>query len=252
MDRREGHADQRHPDGPALKGATNQMLPQRDHREVSFHPQAFALTYTFIAGEPAGTLDVAGEAAPVLDGVLSGIGPAGPDNRPLVGATLEVYAVDAASGARLGEARHRKTIGADGRWGPFIGRPTTAYEFVVSAPGYAVTHIYRSPFPRSSASSTCAPNVSRPPTSTAVSVISFTRPRGYFGLPRDRITLDGVSPPPASPVAWPACPASSSSSTAGRAVRWWRSYESGPIRERIVGRAWPAAQDHLVVLELTN
>ena len=30
-------------EGPALKGATNIVLPGRDHRETSYHPQAFAL-----------------------------------------------------------------------------------------------------------------------------------------------------------------------------------------------------------------
>jgi len=240
------------PDSPALKGATNQVLPQRDHRELSFHPQAFALSYAFIAGKAPETLEVAGEAAPVLDGVLSGIGPAGPDNRPLVGATLEIHAVDAASGARLGEARHRKTIGADGRWGPFVASPTTAYEFVVSAPGYAVTHIYRSPFPRSSRIVNLRAERIAAADSAAVSVITLTRPRGYFGVPRDRITLDGVSPPPGIPpgVAGVSSAKLKLDGGAGRAVA--AEFESGPIRERIAGRAWPAAQNHLVVLELTN
>ena len=31
-------------DGPALKGAANWVLPTRDHREVSYHPEAFAKT----------------------------------------------------------------------------------------------------------------------------------------------------------------------------------------------------------------
>ena len=41
------------------------------------------------------------------------------------------------------------------------------YEFVIAAPGYATTHIYRSPFPRSSSSSTCAPSACRRPTGRA-------------------------------------------------------------------------------------
>jgi pimeloyl-ACP methyl ester carboxylesterase len=89
-------------DSPALKGAKNVVLPQRDHREVSFHAEAFAQTYEFITGRPAATLTIAGESRPVLDGKLSGIGPAGPSNLPLVGATLEVFAVNAGTGARQG------------------------------------------------------------------------------------------------------------------------------------------------------
>ena len=45
-------------DGPALKGAKNVVLMQRDHREVSFHPEAFALTYEFITGRAPATLAV--------------------------------------------------------------------------------------------------------------------------------------------------------------------------------------------------
>jgi len=37
---------------------------------------------------------------------------------------------------------------------------------------------------------------------------------------------------------------------AGRAVA--ASFESGALRERLVGRAWPAAENRLVVLEMHN
>ena len=46
---------------------------------------------------------------------------------PLVGATLEVYATDVATGERLGPALYRKTIGSDGRWGPFNADGTARY-----------------------------------------------------------------------------------------------------------------------------
>jgi pimeloyl-ACP methyl ester carboxylesterase len=41
-------------EGPALRGATNTVLPGLDHREVAFHTRAFREMYRFIAGaEPA-------------------------------------------------------------------------------------------------------------------------------------------------------------------------------------------------------
>ena len=125
-------------------------------------------------------------------------------------------------------------------------------EFVVSAPGYAVTHIYRSPFPRSSRIVNLRAERIAAADSAAVSVITLNRPRGYFGVPRDRIALDGVSPPPGIPpgVAGVSSAKLKLDGGAGRAVA--AEFESGPIRERIAGRAWPAAQNHLVVLELTN
>lgn len=239
-------------DGPALKGAKNVVLPARDHHEVSFHAQAFAQTYEFITGRAPATLDFAAQARPVLDGKLSGIGPGGPDNLPLVGATLQVFAVDAASGARQGEARHRKEIGADGRWGPFTAEGGTAYEFVISAPGYATTHLYRSPFARSSDIVNLRAERLADADKDAASVIIFSRPRGYFGVPRDRVTLDGVTPAPGIPsgVAGVSSSKLKLGSGAGRPVV--AEFESGAIREHIVGLAWPAAENRVVVLELTQ
>ena len=43
-------------EGPALKGALNIVLPGRDHREVSYHADAFAKTYEFLTGQPPRTL----------------------------------------------------------------------------------------------------------------------------------------------------------------------------------------------------
>jgi pimeloyl-ACP methyl ester carboxylesterase len=238
-------------DGPALKGAKNVVLPQRDHREVSFHPQAFAQTYEFITGRAPVTLAIASESKPVLNGKLSGIGPGGPSNLPLVGAMLEVFTVNATTGARQGAARHRKEIGTDGRWGPFVADSGTAYEFVISAPGYATTHLYRSPFARSSDIVNLRAERLAEADKDAVAVVTLTRPRGYFGLPRDRITLDGVTPAPGIPqgVAGASSAKLKLGGSAGRPVA--AEYQSGDIQERLVGLTWPAAENRVVVLELT-
>ena len=238
-------------DSPALKGANNVVLPQRDHREVSFHPEAFAQTYAFITGRVPDTLSIRAEDKPVLDGTLSGIGPGGQTNLPLVGATLEVFAVDAGTGARQGEARHRKTIGADGRWGPFTADSTAAYEFVIAAPGYATTHSYRSPFARSSSIVNLRAERLADADKDAAAVVTLTRPRGYFGVPRDRIVLDGIAPAPGitAGVAGVSASKNKLGSGAGRPVA--AEFESGVVSERIVGRAWPAAENRVVILELT-
>src|SRR5258705_3215933 len=44
-------------DGPALKGALNVVLPGLDHREVAFHPKAFAKSFEFITGHPPPVFD---------------------------------------------------------------------------------------------------------------------------------------------------------------------------------------------------
>ena len=236
-------------DAPALKGAENIVLPRRDHREVSYHPEAFAHTYRFIAGVPAMRLDVSAETQAILDGRISGMGPGGANNLPLPNARVEVYAVNAQTGERIGPPRHERNVAADGRWGPFQADPVAHHEFVLSAPGYATLHIYRSPFPRSSNTVHLRAERLSDADKAAAASIGFTRPRAYFGLPRDRIVLDGIAPAPGVP-----------SGVAGVAVSRVRLKESGRavvaefesenIRERLVGRAWPTADNHLVVLEL--
>lgn len=239
-------------DGPALKGAENVVIAGIDHRETSFSAKSFAETYRFIAGRPPTTLAIVPEARVVLDGTVSGLGL---DNRqgnfatnlPLAGATVEVYPTSAATGERIGPAVHRKTIGADGRWGPFVADGTARYEFVVAAPGYATTHVYRSPFPRSSSVVSLRPERLADADRDAKSLVTLTRPRGYFGVPRDRIALDGTSPPAGIPsgVAGVSTARLKVADASERAV-------VGEFNdERIVGRTWPVADNHVVVLELT-
>jgi hypothetical protein len=171
-------------------------------------------------------------------------------NAPIAGATVEVYAVDPATGARRGAAAHAKTVGADGRWGPFAARPDQAWEFVVTAPGYAITHVYRSPFSRGSAVVHIRPERIAEGDRDAAALVLFTRPRGYFGLPRDRIVFDGAPPPGVPPgVAGVASSKLKLKDAAPRTVA--ASFASGAIDERLVGIVRPLAENRVVVLELT-
>ena len=80
----------------------------------------------------------------------------------------------------------------------------------------------------------------------AKAVVVLTRPRGYFGVPRDRIALDGKSPPAGIPggVAGISTAKLKVSDAAMRPV-------AGEFNgERIVARAWPVAENHVVLLEL--
>ena len=240
-------------DGPALKGAENVVIAGIDHRETAFSPKAFEAMFRFITGKPPVSLSVVPAAQVVLTGKVSGYGVAnvqgnGASNLPLIGASVEVYATDATTGARLGPALHRKTIGADGAWGPFSADGSARYEFIVTAPGYASTHIYRSPFPRSSSIVNLRAERLAEADKGAASVVTLTRPRGYFGVPRDQASLDGQSPLPGVPPGTAGVAASKLKLTegAGRAV-------VGEFNgERIVGRAWPAANNEVVLLELTD
>ena len=238
-------------EGPALKGAENIVIAGIDHRETALSAKAFEAMFRFITGATP-TSAITPEARIALDGKVSGYGVdnlqgTSPSNLALAWATIEVYAVNAATGERLGPAVHRRTLGADGTWGPFIGDSQTCYEFVIGgAPGYAVTHIYRSPFPRSSSIVNLRAERIPDADKSASAVVTLTRPRGYFGVPRDQVSLDGLSPPPGVSPGTAGVSASKLrvTGTTGRAV-------VGVFNgERIVGRAWPTANNELTLLEL--
>jgi len=244
-------------DGPELKGARNVVIPRIDHRETSYSAAAFAETWRFITGEAPRTVDVVAEAQPVLNGIVTGLGLDPLDaktgnfvnNLPLPGATLEVYEVNAVSGARIGAPVHRKVVGADGRWGPFAPRRDAVHEFVISAPGYATTHIYRSRFLRSSDIVHLRAERIADADRDAKALVTFSRPRGYFDPNRDRMSLNGNNRLPGVPVE-PGLSAGVSSAKlkvddVSRAV-------IGEFNgERVVGRAWPLADNHVSILELT-
>ena len=238
--------------GPELKGATNVVIPRIDHRETSYSPAAFEATYRFITGKAPTRTEIAAEKSVVLNGKVTGLGVDSADpktgnfsnNLPLAGAQLEVYATDPATGARKGNPLLRKTVGADGQWGPLAVSPGAPVEFVITAPGYATTHIYRSGFPRSSDLIHLRAERMADADKGADSVVTLTRPRGYLDPARDKMLLDGAVP---------------AGVPAGAGVASAKVKPAGGVRaiaaefngERLVGQTWPAASGHLVFLELT-
>jgi triacylglycerol lipase len=247
-------------DAPALKGATNVVIPRIDHRETAYSPAAFEAAYRFITGRAPATTSVTPEDRVVLSGMVTGLGVSSTDpasgnftnNLPLPGARLRIYEVSADSGQRRprsveqSAAAYEKEIGSDGMWGPFTLVPGASYEFEISAPGYATTHIYRSPFPRSSAVVHLRPERIAQADQDAKALVVMTRPRGYFDPGRDRMSFDGISPPPG---ALPGAGVSSSKLKLPDATP--RSVVAEFNGERVVGQTWPAMENHIAVLELT-
>ena len=240
-------------EGPALQGAVNVVLPRVDHRETSFSPAAFAHTYRFITGREPRTLDVLPEGRVVLGGKVAGSGLSSVDprsgnfqnNLPLPGAQLEIFAVDPATGDRLGAAVHTQVVGDNGMWGPFTAQTDTRYEFVVTAPGYATTHFYRSPFPRSSTVVNLRPERVPDADRSAPSLAILNRPRGYFDPGRDQMMFDGQNPPPG------AVPGAGVSASRIRPAGAPRTVVAEFNGEKLVGRTWPLDGNHVAVFELT-
>ncbi len=230
--------------GPELRGAKNVVLPGLDHREVAFHPQAFKAIYTFITGREADTLDVLPQAQPILNGMVSGFANGAPTNLPVPGAKVEIYEVDPSSGQRLGETAHQRTTLEDGIWGPFNAKPTAYYEFVINASGYPVTHIYRTPFPRSSSYIHLRLKPLAERDKGNGSLVTLSRPRGYLGHGRDTFLIDGKVPKGVSE----GVPATSDAR---------QRFEPGPLRpvrlvlnkESVTVLTYPLESGHIVIAE---
>lgn len=111
-------------------------------------------------------------------------------------------------------------------------------------PRHAITHIYRSPFPRSSDIVHLRPASLAKGEETAGSVVTINRPRGYFGHGRDTFLLDGKVPPGINE----GVPGASS----GKLL-----LPAGPLRpvparfneETITLQNWPAKENHIVFAE---
>ena len=187
-------------EGPALKGATNLVLGAVDHRETAYSPRAFREIYKFIAGREPSRIEIVPEAEVKLSGVVTGTPGGVQTNRPVSGASVDVYRVSAETGERIGGPLHSSQTGADGRWGPAKVDPAWYLEIVLTSAGSTTTHFYRSPFPRSS--DIVHLRAARPlgaADAGAGAVVLMSRPRGYFGLPRDVVLIDGKEPADVKP-----------------------------------------------------
>jgi hypothetical protein len=119
---------------------------------------------------------------------------------------------------------------------------------MLTSPGAPITHFYRSPFPRSSEIVHLrAAKAPGPADANAGSVVIFTRPRGYFGLPRDIVLLDGKEPADVKP----GVPTDSTATLRLPAAQVARPVVTMFNQERIVARAWPVSENRIVVAELT-
>ena len=144
---------------------------------------------------------------------------------------------------RQGAALKQTLVGADGLWGPVTVAPTDALEFEIVAAGYPTTHIYRSPFPRSSDIVHLRPQPFGKDDAAATSVLYMARPRGYFFIGRDMISLDGVAPSDIL-AGVPTTATTRLVTSVGRSVRGVFNGEA------IVARTWPAAEKQVSVIEI--
>ena len=111
-----------------------------------------------------------------------------------------------------------------------------------------MTHIYTAPFPRSSDIVHLRP--ARPigkGDEGAEAIVLMSRPRGYFGIPRDVVILDGREPADVKPgVPTESATTLRLSDVANRPI-------IGEFNlERVAARAWPARDNHISIIELLS
>lgn len=190
-------------DGPELKGADNVVLTNLDHREVAFHPLAFAEMYRFLTGHPLETRKPAAVSLPVISGILTSVEGLAPTNRPLPGVRFRVFALKPGSAVRDGDDLLDITTSESGAWGPLPVKTDTGYEFVLAKDGRSVAYfmsgIVRStallnfrflPVPATQALSGQTPSGPR---------LLIHRPQGYLSKDRDPVLVDGAAVDTLSP-----------------------------------------------------
>ncbi len=234
-------------DGAVLKGVKSLVIPRAELRDGAFSPVAFVASYTFITGQEPTSLTIWPQVEQVLEGTVLGA-----NDQAVAKGQVEIFAVQQNTGLRLGAAVYDQRVGADGHWGPFWAKQGESYEFVVRTPGYAVTHIYRSPFVRGS--SLLQLNAERIADADlpAFSIIRLVRPRGLLDPTVTYLAFDGQSPPPGVPVATVSRVASSKITLNKLQNRAVAAEIHTDVVERVVGRTWPAKESHVVRLELSQ
>jgi hypothetical protein len=86
----------------------------------------------------------------------------------------------------------------------------------------------------------------------AFSIIQMVRPRGYLDPTTHHIQFDDQSPPPGVPVARVASIASSKINLTRLQNRVISAEFHTDAVERVAGRTWPAKENHVVWLEITQ
>lgn len=187
--------------GPALRGASNVVLPNLDHRELAFQPAAFAQMYRFITGNIPQTLTVTPDPTPTISGVVTGFAAMAPTNLPLAGVHMRIYPIDSVKVEPVNPV-YEITTKDDGKWGPFQANSKQEYEFDLEYQGRHVRY-YKAPMPRSTSllNLRFIPVPHDPLPSTASSTtpqhapqLLIARPEGYFSRDRDPVHIDGKIP----------------------------------------------------------
>lgn len=136
-------------DSDNIEGATNVMIPGKDHFEIATCAEAFEAMFKFFHnGTAPKTTEIVPETTIKLSGKVLSLG----ENEARAGATVNIYEVEATTGFRK-SASPNVTVTADayGSWGPISVTKGANYEFetITNIPNDRVIYYYREGFQRS-------------------------------------------------------------------------------------------------------
>ena len=136
------------PDVVPCEAPTQALFPGQSHVEVATSAESFAMQYEFLVGEVPEVVDIVPQREPVE---ISGRAVNFPANTGRE-STLEIWAIDADTGARVGDEPHASfEVGTDGEFGPVELETGAHYEYALSADASPVIHhLYLQPYLRSS------------------------------------------------------------------------------------------------------
>ncbi|HEX7133982.1 MAG TPA: alpha/beta fold hydrolase [Iamia sp.] len=136
------------PDTVPCVAPTQEGFPGQSHVEVATSKESFAMQYEFLVGEAPEVVDIVPQADPVeIEGRAVNF-PANTGRE----ATLEIWEIDAETGARTGDEPHATyELGPDGAFGPLELETGAHYEYALTSDASPVTHhLYLQPYLRSS------------------------------------------------------------------------------------------------------
>jgi pimeloyl-ACP methyl ester carboxylesterase len=130
--------------GRQIKGAKNVFIPDSTHVQTATSPLTFYYFYKFFTGKPPKYTEILPRKGKIT---LDGRDVNFPENTGLSGATVQLWAINQATGQRVGSAPiYSTTVGSTGDFGPITVQSGRRYEFAEVRPGFPTHHFYYEPF----------------------------------------------------------------------------------------------------------
>ena len=184
--------------GRSIGGAENVTIPDVTHVQCATSSLSFWWYYDFFNGKPPATTQIMPQSGQIT---LSGRAVLFPNNTGMDGSTVQVWAINQATGRRTSSAPIASfLIDQTGDWGPVAVTSGRRYEFTLVRPGVPLHHFYYEPFIRSDhlirlLESDALRSAGGPPDprSVAMVIIRYKEFWGDQGSENDILTLNGLN-----------------------------------------------------------